>query len=195
MPAPDDTKLANAVGRHLGRAVHVENLRRMSGGASRETWSFDATDDGERHGLVLRRDPGGFLGFSERALEFELLRVAHTGGVAVPEPWFLLESDDDLGAGFVMERIEGETIARKILRDDEFADARRRLAHQCGEQAARIHELDPSKLPALSVDTPRGQLDRYLQFMDDFGEPHPAFELAFRALEADPPPPPEQPRL
>ena len=38
------------------RAVQVENLRRMAGGASRELWSLDAVLDGARHALVLRRD-------------------------------------------------------------------------------------------------------------------------------------------
>ena len=33
------------------RAVQVENLRRMAGGASRELWSLDAVLDGTRHAL------------------------------------------------------------------------------------------------------------------------------------------------
>ena len=45
---------------------------------------------------------------------------------------------DDLGAGFVMDRIDGETIARRILRDDAYAEARTRLTAQCGEALARI---------------------------------------------------------
>jgi len=32
-----------------------------------------------------------------------------------------------------MQRIEGETIARKILRDEEFAKARPLLARNCGK--------------------------------------------------------------
>ena len=44
--------------------------------------------------------------------------AAGRGGVAVPAVRFLLEPDDDLGAGFVMDRIDGETIPRKLLRDD-----------------------------------------------------------------------------
>jgi aminoglycoside phosphotransferase (APT) family kinase protein len=194
--APDQDRLAAAAGRHLGRATRIADLRRLSGGASRETWSFDAlTEDGTRHALVLRRDPSGYPGGSDRAVEFDLLRTAFDGGVAVPRVWFLLEDGDDLGSGFVMERIEGETIARKILRDDQYAPARPRLARQCGEQAARIHALEPAVLPPLHVDVPQTQLARYLEFMDGFGEPHPAFELAFRALDAHPPSGPEHPRL
>jgi aminoglycoside phosphotransferase (APT) family kinase protein len=187
--APDQDRLAAAAGQHLGYTAWVANLRRLSGGASRETWSFDAIgDDGSRHALVLRRDPAGYLGWSERAVEYDLLRLAHDGGVAVPRVWFLLDDRDDLGSGFVMERIEGETIARKILRDDEYAEARPRLARQCGEQAARIHALDPASLPSLAPEPASDQLARYREYLDGFGDPHPAFELGLRWLTDRVPP-------
>jgi len=181
--APDEERLATAIERHLGQAALVENLRRLSGGASRETWSFDATRrGGERVGLVLRRDPGGHIGEPGRTIEYELLRVAHAGGVAVPEVRFLLEPGDDLGSGFVMERVEGETIARRILRNDAYAGARPRMARQCGELAARIHALEPDTLPSLPCPSVAEQLEQYRELLDGFGEPHPAFELGFRWL-------------
>ena len=49
--------LAHAAGRHFGGRAAVEGLTRESGGASRQTWSFDAVVDGRRHELILRRDP------------------------------------------------------------------------------------------------------------------------------------------
>src|ERR671919_357060 len=112
MPAPvDDAALASAVGRHLGEQVTIEGLRRLSGGASRETWSFDTTAaDGTRDELVLRRDPSDLAGQVGRSVEFALLEAARAGGVAVPKVRFLLEPDDGLGSGFVMERVAGETI-------------------------------------------------------------------------------------
>ena len=197
MPARvDDQPLAAAVGRHLGDPVTIEDLRRLSGGASRETWSFDAVSaDGARHALVLRRDPGGSIGSSDRSVEFALLDAAHEGGVATPQVWFLLEPDDGLGSGFVMERIEGETIPRRILRDDAYAAARPLLARQCGEQAARIHALDPARLPELQVQGAREQIALYRGYLDGFGEPHPAFELGLRWLAEHAPPDPPQPAL
>jgi len=195
MGAPHEDRLAAAMARHLGAPVRVEGVWRLSGGASRETWSFDAVaDDATRHALVLRRDPSGYLGWSERAVEFDLLRLAHEGGVSVPHVWFLLEDTDDLGSGFVMARVEGETIPRKILRDDEYTSARPRLARQCGEQAARIHAVDPAVLPQLPVEPADGQLARYREFLDSFGEAHPAFELGLRWL-ADRVPPARAARL
>ncbi|HKA93107.1 MAG TPA: phosphotransferase family protein, partial [Acidimicrobiia bacterium] len=174
----DDHQLAAVVARHLGVPVTIDGLRRLSGGASRETWSFDAvTANGTRHELVLRRDPGPAIGLSDRSVEYTLLDAAHAGGVATPAVWFLLERDDELGSGFVMERIDGETIPRRILRDDAYAGARPKLAGQCGTQAARIHALDPARLPALPVQGAREQIELYRGYLDGFGEPHPAFEL------------------
>ncbi len=192
----DDQVLAAAVGRRLEEPVTIEGLRRLSGGASRETWSFDAvTRAGERRPLVLRRDPGEFAGQSDRSVEFALLDAAGGGGVAVPRVWFLLEPDDALGSGFAMERVEGETIPRRILRDDEYAAARPQLARQCGEQAARIHALAPSSLPKLPVQCARDLIELYREYMDGFGEPHPAFELGFRWLAEHTPPDPPHPVL
>lgn len=181
--APDEERLAKAIERHLGQTAPIENLRRLSGGASRETWSFDAAlPGGARAGLVLRRDPGGHSDEPGRATEYELLAAARAGGVAVPEVRFLLEPADELGSGFVMERVEGETIARRILRDDVYVEAHPRMARQCGEQAARIHALDPYRLPLVPRQTPTDQLEQFRALLDGFGEPHPAFELGMRWL-------------
>ena len=197
MSAPlDADALASTVGRHLGETVSIEELRRLSGGASRETWSFDAAaPNGERHALVLRRDPGEHTGWSERGIEFALLKAAHAGGVAVPRVWFLLEPVDELGAGFVMARVDGETIPRRILRDDTYASARPLLARQSGKQAARIHALDPSLLPELPVQGAREQIEQYRAYLDGFGEPHPAFELGLRWLADRVPAAPPHPVL
>ena len=196
MPGPPDPELlARAVAPVCG-AGSVERLRRLSGGASRETWSFDLVDgDGARHGLVLRRDPSGHGGKSARSTEYHLLELAAAGGVIVPRVRRLLEPDDQLGDGFVMDRVDGETIPRKILRDDEYATARPLLAAQCGDIAARIHAIDPSTLPPLPMQTAASQVDEYREVLDSFGEPHPAFELGLRWLADNLPPAPSEPRL
>jgi aminoglycoside phosphotransferase (APT) family kinase protein len=191
----DEGALAAAVGRHLGNEVTIAELRRLSGGASRETWSFDAVDaDGAREALVLRRDPSAQVGQSERATEFEVLRAVVDAGVLAPDVRFLLEPADGLGKGFVMARVDGETIPRRILRDDDYAAARDVLAAHCGEQAARIHAVPVASLPELPVLDAAAQLEQYRQVLDGIGEPHPAFELALRRL-AHAPPTVAEPRL
>ena len=72
--------LARACSRHLGGPATIERLVRDSGGASRETWSFDAVVNGARHELILRRDPPTMradgAGSLPRATEFHVLRAA-----------------------------------------------------------------------------------------------------------------------
>ncbi len=184
MNAPDAAALERVLTRRFGSSVRVGDLRRLSGGASRETWSFDAHDAATVHPLVLRRDPGGQSGHGHttRGVEYSLLQRAHEHGVLVPDVVLLLDPEDGLGDGFVMRRVEGETIARKILRDDEYALARPRLAAQCGEQAARIHAIPTGELPELPALGAREQILQYRDTIDALSEPHPAFELGLRWL-------------
>ena len=41
-----------------------------------------------------------------------------------------------------MKFVEGESIARKVLRDKEYKEALKGLAFQCGESIAKIHQAD-----------------------------------------------------
>lgn len=197
MPAVDAERVRAAYVRHTGSDATIEGLRRLSGGASRETWSFDAVHvDGTVEPLVLRRDPGSTIGSTDRSTEYELLRAAGDAGVAVPAVTFLLDEADDLGAGFVMARIEGETIPRKLLRDPEYATARERMTAQCAEAAAGIHAVPLAALPRLARQEPAALVHQFRALIDGFGEPHPAFELALRWLEDRAPTlPASEPRL
>jgi aminoglycoside phosphotransferase (APT) family kinase protein len=192
---PDPEALARAIAPACGDGSVVD-LRRLSGGASRETWAFDLVPvGGTRRGFVLRRDPGSHGDETGRATEYRLLEAAAEAGVAVPRVCTLLGPDDGLGRGFVMDRVEGETIPRRILRDDAYADARPGLARQCGEIAARIHAIDPAGLPPLPVLGAAEQVDQYRGLLDTFGEPHPAFELGLRWLAERVPSAPPEPEL
>jgi len=83
-----------------------------------------------------------------------------------------------------MERIDGETIARKILRDEPYANARTRLAFQCGEILARLHAIDTGSWRGrLSELTAPRQLEQYRDSYDSYDDPHPVFEVAFRYLK------------
>jgi aminoglycoside phosphotransferase (APT) family kinase protein len=183
----EDATVAAAVNRHLGGDATVDGLRRLSGGASRETWAFDAQVGDERLELVLRRDPAPVRGGVDRTTEAAIVAAAHDAGVLAPRVRFVLEDADGLGAGFVMDRVEGETVPRKILRDEAYAAARPRLTQACAEQAARIHAVPPATLPALPMLGAAELLEQYRAVLDTFGEPHPAFELGLRRLAKDAP--------
>ena len=186
---------ADALAAALG-ARDLGGLRRLSGGASRETWAFDA--DGRP--LILQRARPGGVATGPMATEVALLRAARATGVPVPAVVLSgaeVDGDGDpdgdregdagpLGRSWmVVERIEGETIPRKILRDAEFASARPLLAAQCGRALAAVHRIDRGRVSGLD---PTDQFERFRELLDAMTEPHPAFELGFRWLDRNRPP-------
>ena len=181
---------------HAARSVRIDDLRLLTGGASRQTWSFDATierDGGriETLPLVLRADPRKTAGLMSREIEYRLLEAAHETGVPVPRVNAL--GDHSLGVPFfVMERIEGETIARKLLRDDAYAEARRLMTAQLGAVLATIHTIPLDRQGVASLQPPPAgtspaehELSRFEQvYRTITPDPHAAFELAFRWLRS-----------
>jgi aminoglycoside phosphotransferase (APT) family kinase protein len=148
----------------LGGA-EIRELRRLTGGASRETWSFDARLDGVWRPLIVRRDRPG-----RGALTVEAAAITAAARAGVPEPEIVAVDDSFI----VMERVEGETIPRRILRDDKYADVRPRLAAQCGEILARIHSIPVEAVPALASHDALQDLTSMIHAFDD---PSPALEL------------------
>lgn len=136
--------LAAVVGPHLDGEVNIHGLERLTGGASRETWAFSATGpDGTTRRLILRREPPGTPAFAPvHVPEFDILLAATAAGVPVPHPLFALSEDDGLGGGYVMDHVEGETLGKRVVHEQIYAEARPRLAHQCGVALAHIHSID-----------------------------------------------------
>jgi aminoglycoside phosphotransferase (APT) family kinase protein len=175
-------------------ATGVTGATKLSGGASQETWSFDIVHAGGSVGAILRRAPIGYGAAPTRAAglyaEAQLMQLAFEAGLPSPRVLHVLRPADELGTGFVMQRVAGETIARKILRDAQFAEARPKLARQLGRIAAGIHALPRAKLPQLRQMTAAkeiGELEREYRSLD---WPKPVFELTLRWLgDHDPGPP------
>ena len=160
-------------------ATRITNLQRLSGGASRETWRF-AADNEE---FVLQRVRQGTIGGFQ--VEPRVLSAAYDAGVPVAE--LVVDGADrtELKAPFMIVRaVDGETIARKILRDDKFDTARKVLTSQLGIAAAHLHQIDVSSISGLVADD---QMNRYQTVLRDLGEPHPVFEAAFRWLHINKP--------
>ena len=172
----DDAALCELIG-----ARSIEGLRRLSGGASRETWSADARDDdGSTRALIIHRDRPGGVAAGPKVPEGALLRAAARAGVPVPAVI------GDAPGTLVTERIDGETIPRRILRDDTFTAARDVLVAQCGRALAALHTIDATGIEGLAGGD---QIGQWRTILDATGEAHPAFELAFRWLEANRPAP------
>jgi aminoglycoside phosphotransferase (APT) family kinase protein len=188
--------LGRCVAAWCAGATGVVHAIRLSGGASQETWSFDIVHPGGNIGAILRRAPAGYGAAPTRAAglnaEAVLMQLAHDAGVPSPRVLHVLEPRDELGTGFVMERVEGETIPRKILRDDQFAAARPKLARQLGNVLAAIHGLPLSQLPQLRAMTAAREITELERDYRSLNWPRPVFELALRWLrDRDPGPPAE----
>jgi len=174
-------------------SVAIENFRRMPGGASREIWSFDCAmqrgGETTRRAMVLRRDPGAHNISTNRRHEFMVIRAAFEERIPVPEVFWVSEDPAVLGSAFfIMERIDGETLARRLLRDDTYARAREVMPVQLADILAKIHRIDPvkHKLDFLAEPGDNAALTEVKRYEENFRrlalEPHPAFELAFRWL-------------
>lgn len=176
MGLTESEALRDGLGRLLGG--QVGDVHRLLGGASRETWAF--TLDG--HPLVLRRDPPGAPRGGAMEREAALLRAAAAAGVPVPHVVAASDEPTQLGAPWlVMARLEGETIARRILRDDTYADARRNLVGQLAGALAALHSaVAVDDVPGLPVED--DVLATMRNALDAATEPHPALELGLRRL-------------
>src|ERR1700751_4703900 len=127
----------------------------LPGGASKEAWAVDA--DGQR--LLVRRAGGGVIPRPTLPLQqqLEVLQAAHSGGVKVPQP-VLYIPDLDGREAFVMERVEGETIGRRIVR----MQVPERLPLQMAEELAKIHAMPPEELPFLE----EASIERLVEELD-----------------------------
>jgi aminoglycoside phosphotransferase (APT) family kinase protein len=181
----------------LAPALHaagtgIGGLQRLSGGASQETWSFDLLiDGGETLPLILRRAP---VGSAERAAgnaslgdQALLQSAAGDAGVPVPAVAWVLQPGQGVGEGFIMQRIDGETLGRRIVGETRLAGARERLAWQCGQALARIHRIAPDSLPPLRRAPPAVELAHYEAQYRSHGLHKPVFELALHWLRAHAP--------
>ncbi len=191
-----EEELGRCVASWCPGATGVTGAAELSGGASQETWSFDIVHPDGNIGAILRRAPPGYGAAPSRAAglaaEAVLMQLAYEAGVPSPKVMHVLQAQDNLGTGFIMQRVEGETIARKILRDEKFAKARPLLARQLGKVAAGIHGLPLAKLPELRRMTAAKEIAELERDYRSFDWPRPVFELALRWLrDRDPGPSPE----
>lgn len=185
-------KLAARLG---GAGATLTEAQRLSGGASMETWAFgfEGKDGPER--LILRRRATAFDEETARsvslATEAALIRATGANGARVPVVRHLCDAEDGLGEAYVMVRVDGETLGRKITSDARFDGVRQALARQCGESLVAIHKTTPP--PGLKLKAVNGseELDRYEEVYRATGAERPILELAFQYLRRHVPDPVE----
>jgi aminoglycoside phosphotransferase (APT) family kinase protein len=165
----------------LGREVEISEPVLLAGGASKEAWAVDAAGEP----LLVRRAAATVMHHHTLTLaeEYAVIEAAFEAGVKVPRPYGYIA---DLAGreAFAMERLEGDTIGRRIVQKAELAAARERLPVQLAEELAKIHAIPASRLPFL----PEARLERMVEELDEVDEPHPAIELGLLWLRENRPP-------
>ncbi len=169
-----------------GGEARIADLSLLTGGASMETWAFTLMPpSGESRALILRRGNSPLATHPGNKpplrIEAELIAAAVTHGVPAPEVVHICDAADGLGEAYVMARVSGETLGKRIAADPAFDTIRAKLARQCGAALARIHATPPVEgLAALDV---RTTLANYEETWRASGAVRPTIEAAFRWLE------------
>ena len=125
----------------------LAKLERLSGGASQETYRLTIDTPSGARMLAMRRAAGGEEGeitdqHPGLAVEARLMQVAGSHGVPEPEVHYVLGPQDGIGAGFIMQWLDGEALGARIVKAPELDEIRPQLARLFGETLARIHRID-----------------------------------------------------
>jgi aminoglycoside phosphotransferase (APT) family kinase protein len=187
-----------------GPEVTVSNLSRIPGGASRETWMFDAAwnlngSAPASGAFVLRKDPPASLVESDREVEYAFYSAFDGTDVPVPRMRWLEQDTSHLGAPFfIMDRIlDCEASTRRILEPD-YAEAMPMLGRRMYEILGAIHRFRWQDSPvAAVVPSPPARDECWSREVDYWEDminrheisPQPIARAAIRWLRANPPPP------
>ncbi len=185
-----EEKLADFCAKTFHSEGKLTNVRRLSGGASMESWAF--TYDHEE--FVLRRLPKGIARDEEGmrgislATQADVIDLAVASGVTAPIVRARLLPENSLGEGFIMDKADGETLPHKILGRPEFTEAESKLTEQCAAELWNIHNMVPDSLAGvLDYLSPTQLIDQQRERYDEIGGAIPIFEYAFHWLHTNAP--------
>ena len=161
----------------------IKKLIPLTGGASADINRVILANDDE---LIVRRTLSQEKSVMAipKILEAKIQKVVKKNGAPVPEILFEFSEGKEIGEGYVMEAIQGETIPRKILRDEKFSTAREKLPFEIGKSLANIHQTKLADLTDLDKVNFSDSLEKLFQVYLSFNQPQPVFDLAFKWLEA-----------
>ena len=181
--------------------ITIANLARLSGGASKEQFTFDLTwrqksGISDTRKLILRMDPSESIVETHRLREAQVLK-AMWGEIPVPEVFWCEPTDEHLGhpfliAGFLEGIVQPEGGEKASGLGMYFEpELRKGLKDQFVEHLAHIHNVDWRQKNLSTYDQPRsnstegnawslGWWERVWQ--EDAIEAHPVVENAARWL-------------
>ena len=181
--------LAAFLSAEWGRPVSVANLASSSAGARRSNVLFDA-DDGQRVlGLVATILPTSEIQLNPMGAEAAMRGLARKAGVPVPLVYATCLDESYVGGPFfVSERVDGETVPRRVLRLVHERGIGELVAAQLGEALGRLHGIDHELAPLDLLDPgPACPAEVALGWAEEafsqLLEPRPALALGLRWLE------------
>lgn len=182
--------------------VLVTNLFRIPGGASRETWMFDAAWEDEAgehsHAFVVRKDPPASLLETDREVEYAFYSTFWDSSVPVPRMRWLEPDAAILGGPFfIMDRILGCESNTRAPQAPPFLQVQPDIARNMYRILADIAGFDWHGTPAAKVvEAPapdaawKKELDHWEGIINAQElSPQPVIRAAIRWLRANPPPP------
>ena len=195
MSAAGEHELSKPLTRVLKACVtgfkRLTQVERLSGGASQETYRLRLDTDAGELLLAMRRAPGGGLG-EERPenypgldVEAKLMQAAAAVGVPEPEIVHVLQTEDGIGEGFIMQWLDGEALGARIARAPAYEALREHLAYDCGRMLAQIHAIDLEATGLrhdLQVTSPAEFVEQTWERYRAFPTPQPMIDYTARWL-------------
>ena len=166
----------------------IEDISRLSGGSSNESWKITLNTKENKKKIVFRRTPGGNLkdeesnNFVDITDEAKVMNIANDYNVPVPKIIKVI-NNNNIGKGFFMDFIEGETLGNRIVNSDKFKIIRPRLAKKCGEIIANIHKIPISKFNNIKTSEAEDELLKYEKVYRTHNQDIPVFEYTISWLK------------
>ena len=167
---------------------------RLTSGASRITYEITTICKGKQKKVALRINPrdsnkDGLM--SQRiapSSEAKVMELARSAGVPTPEIIYIFDRSDNLGEGYLMTWMDGESLGSKIARGQELQSVRPILAKQCGQILARLHSIDISGLDhSLDKVEPMDYVSQQYKIYQSLGVQRPMIDYVARWLKENPP--------
>jgi aminoglycoside phosphotransferase (APT) family kinase protein len=183
---------------YRGAPVEAKNLEHISAGARRINVLFDAVNaDGSVDRLAVTALPTLDIQIMPMTAEAGIRSVAYDAGV--PTPRILGSTNDPSYIGgpfFISERVDGETIPRRVLRLVEQRGIGPLIGAQLGTAIASLHSIDPAAappdLPRITTPPIETALINADAGMSTLLQPSPVFAYGMRWLENHRPSEPER---
>ncbi|MFX0577145.1 phosphotransferase family protein [Nocardia nepalensis] len=197
MRADTAAGLARFLRTEFGQPVEVSNISALSTGARRTNIAFEAETATRTLRLVATFVPST-IELTPVTVEADVRELARAHGVPIPPVIAVCTDATYTGTPFLLsQRIDGETVPRKVLRLVHAERIGDLVAEQIGSAMATLHTIDPqlapSQLPGAPTVNPAEQtLTELITGVRTLLRDRPVFTLALRWLVDHLPPAPQR---